>query len=145
MLRPSVYNDNFLEQMLNGFLEDPFAVTGTRMVSAMNADIKESDQGYTIDMELPGFRKEDVTAELKDSYLTIRAARETSNDENDDNNQYIRKERYSGHYQRSFYVGEEVTEEDIKAKYQDGILTVFIRKKEKQPEVEQRKVIQIEG
>ena len=145
MLRPSIFRDNFVENVFDDFFNDSFwQPTGVRSVSAMKTDVKELADGYEIDMELPGFAKEDVRAELKDGYLTVRAAH-TEDRENQNNKSYIRKERYSGHYQRSFYVGDKVTQEDITAKFKDGILTLNVPKKEKQPEVEESKYISIEG
>ena len=111
----------------------------------MNTDIQEGEQEYTIETELPGFQKEDVQATLNNGYLTINTDHEENSDKKDKKNKYIRKERYSGHFQRSFYVGDNMTEEDIKAKYKDGILTVTIPKKEEQPKVEEKKTIAIEG
>lgn len=145
MLRPSIFADNFVDNVFDEFFNDGFwRPTGVRSVSAMTTDIQELPDGYKIDMELPGFAKEDVQAELKKGYLTIRASRTQENDENK-NQHYIRKERYTGHYQRSFFVGEQVKQEDIKARFQDGVLTVVVPKKEKTPEVEQSKYISIEG
>ncbi|MCD8150753.1 MAG: Hsp20/alpha crystallin family protein, partial [Clostridiales bacterium] len=119
--------------------------SGVRSVNQMSTDIKDCGDSYQIEMDLPGFAKEDVRAELKKGYLTIRASRTSSNDEKDEKQRYIRKERYSGHYQRSFYVGDAVKQEDIQAKFTDGVLTLMVPKKEKQPEVEESKYIQIQG
>ena len=143
MLRPSIFSDNFVENVFDDFFRDSFwQPTGVRSVNAMKTDIQDMKDSYRIDMELPGFAKEDVRAELKNGYLTVRAAHteETKSDSN-----YIRRERYTGHYQRSFYVGDAVTQEDISAKFKDGILTLVVPKKEKQPEVEESKYISIEG
>ena len=145
MLRPSIFTDNFVDNMFEDFFGDGFwRQTGVRSVRAMTTDIQGLPDGYKIDMELPGFSKEDVQAELKKGYLTIRASRSQEKEDNKDQ-RYIRKERYSGHYQRSFFVGEQVQQEDIKARFQDGVLTVVVPKKEKKPEVEQSKFISIEG
>ena len=145
MLRPSIFRDNFVESIFDDFFRDSFwQPTGVRSVSAMKTDIQDLQDGYQIDMELPGFAKEDVRAELKNGYLTVRAAH-TEEKENKENANYIRKERFAGHYQRSFYVGDQVTQDDIAAKFKDGILTLNVPKKEKQPEVEEAKYIAIEG
>lgn len=145
MLRPSIFQENFMDNLFDDFFETPFfRSTGVRPVNAMKTDVKESDNEYEIVMDLPGFSKEDVGAELKNGYLTVCASRsEEKNDEDD--KRYIRRERYSGHYKRSFYVGDAVTEEDIRARFKDGTLTITVPKKEKQPEVEQKKFISIEG
>jgi HSP20 family molecular chaperone IbpA len=110
----------------------------------MRTDVKEMEKGFEVSVSLPGVKKEDITAELKDGYLTITASTGTSKDEKDEDGKYIRRERFFGSAKRTFYVGEDVTEEDIKAKYEDGILTLDIPKKEAQPVVEQKKFINID-
>ena len=94
---------------------------------------------------MPAVKKEDVKAELRDGYLTIQASTDSNKEEKDSNGRYIRRERYSGSCSRSFYVGDAVTQEDIKAKFEDGTLKLLIPKKEAVPEVEERKYIAIEG
>ena len=96
-------------------------------------------------MDLPGFRKDEIKASLENGYLTISAAKGLDKDEKDKEGKYIRQERYAGAMSRSFYVGKDVTQEDIKAKYEDGILKLTIPKKEKKPVVEQDNHIAIEG
>lgn len=110
----------------------------------MKTDVQENDQAYVIDMELPGYAKEDVKAELKDGYLTITASKNQNNDQKDENGRYIRRERYTGTCKRTFYVGESVSQEDIKAGFKDGILRLAIPKKELQPGKDQPKLITIE-
>ena len=105
---------------------------------------QENDQAYVIDMELPGYAKEDVKAVLKDGYLTITANKNQDNDQKDANGRYIRRERYTGTCKRTFYVGESVNQEDIKAGFKDGILRLAIPKKELQPAKDQPKLITIE-
>ncbi|MDO5521287.1 MAG: Hsp20/alpha crystallin family protein [bacterium] len=144
MLRPSILEDDFLDNVFDNFFHDSFGQsTGIRSVSAMNTDIIELEDAYVIEMELPGFSKEDVRAELKDGYLIIRASRTESKNEKE-MKRYIRKERYSGHYQRSFYLGRTIKEDDIKAVFRNGILTLEVAKKEKKPQVQERKYIAIE-
>lgn len=146
MLRPSIFNDNFTDSLFDDFFGDMFIPARTgRTASTMNTDIRELEHMYQIDMELPGFCKEDVKAELKDGYLTIEVAHTENNEEKDEKGRYVRKERYSGAYCRSFYVGAHVTEEDIKAKFKDGILTISVPKAEEKPKVEEKKYIEIEG
>lgn len=111
----------------------------------MRTDIKDTEGGYEITMNLPGVRKEDVKAELKDGYLTVTASSNTNRDEKDSQGRYIRRERYSGSCTRSFYVGDQVTETDIKAKFENGTLTLMIPRKEEKPAVEEKKYISIEG
>lgn len=149
MLRPSIFTNHFADNVFDDFFDDSFWSTPS-MFSGMSAnvmktDIRDMNGSYQIDMELPGFAKDDVQAELKDGYLTIHANRSTNKEEKDDNGKFLRRERYSGNYQRSFYVGDAVTETDIKAKFTDGILTIEVPKMEKKPEVEEKKLISIEG
>ena len=112
----------------------------------MKTDVKEKENGYEVEIDLPGFHKDEIQAELKDGYLTISAAKQLNQDEKEkESGKYIRRERYSGSCQRSFYVGDEITQEDIKAEFKHGILKLFVPKKEAKPEVEQRKFVSIEG
>ena len=112
----------------------------------MKTDIKEHQDGYELEIDLPGFHKDEIQAELKDGYLTISATKQLNQDEKEkETGKYIRRERYTGSCQRSFYVGEAVTQEDIKAEFKHGILRLFVPKKEKTPEVEQRRFVSIEG
>ncbi len=112
----------------------------------MKTDIKELDGGYELEIDLPGFAKEDVTAELKDGYLTVSAAKGLDQDEKEKKTgKYIRRERFAGACQRSFYVGEDITEQDIKAEFKHGILKLFVPKKDAKPAVETKKYVTIEG
>ena len=138
MLMPSIFGENLLDD----FFDYPFGRSST--FDMMNTDIKDTDAGYEITMNMPGVKKEDVKAELKDGYLTIRATANTSKDEKGSDGRYIRRERYAGAMQRSFYVGEDITHEDIKARFEDGILKLSIPKKDPQV-VETKKHIAIEG
>ena len=141
MLMPSIFGENLLDD----FFDFPFRRYSTNTASLMNTDIKDTDHGYEITMNLPGVKKEDVKAELKNGYLTISAVSGNSKDEKDDQGRYIRRERYSGSCSRSFYVGDQLTEEDIKAKFENGTLTMTMAKKEEKPAVEEKKYISIEG
>ena len=146
MLMPSILSNDFMDDFfgvprVTGFgrsYDDSFS----RM---MTTDVKESDNGYQVDMNLPGFAKEDIKAELKDGYLTIKAETNQNNDEQDDDGKYIRRERYTGSCSRSFYVGEDITQEDIKAAFKDGVLSLSIPKKEAIPQKDETKYIAIEG
>ena len=109
----------------------------------MKTDVKETDKGYELDIELPGYQKEDVKAQLKDGYLTVQAAKNVNNDEKNNEGAYIRRERYEGTMSRSFYVGEDVTEADIQAKFENGILKLSVPKKEAK-KVEENKYITIQ-
>lgn len=146
MLRPSIFRPNFVDDMFDDFFRTPFFDDSQMSkVNMMSTDIKESDNAYQIEMDLPGFAKEDVNASLKDGYLTISANHTHENEEKDAEHKFIRRERYQGTCKRSFYVGDQITETDIQAKFKDGVLTLVVPKKEKQPEVEQSKYIAIEG
>ena len=139
MLMPSIFGENLLDD----FFDYPFGRSST--FDMMNTDIKDTDAGYEITMNMPGVKKEDVKAELKDGYLTIRATANTSKDKKGSDGRYIRRERYSGSCSRSFYVGGDVKQEDIKAKFENGILKLTVPKEEAQPKVEENKYIAIEG
>ena len=138
MLMPSIFGENLLDD----FFDFPFDGRRTEM---MSTDIKDTDTGYEITMSLPGVKKEDVKAQLKDGYLTIQASANNKKDEKDDKGRYIRRERYAGTCSRSFYVGDEMKQEDIKAKFEDGVLKITVPKKEEKPVVENNSYITIEG
>lgn len=148
MIRRTNYFPTYL---LDNLFDDVFS---TQKVSApaenssfklMRTDVKETDGGFDLSIELPGYDKEDVSAELKDGYMTIKASKNTENEEKAEDGRIIRKERYSGSLSRSFYVGEDIEEEDIKAKLTNGVLSIFIPKKEAKPQVEEKRSILIEG
>jgi HSP20 family molecular chaperone IbpA len=147
MLMPSIFGESLFDDLFDEVTRPTRSVAryGAPISSVMKTDIKENDGGFELDIDLPGYKKEDVKAQLKDGYMTISAETNQENDEKDDNGKYIRRERYSGTCSRSFYVGEDITEEDIKAKFDNGILKVFVPKKEAQPTVEENKYIAIEG
>ena len=100
----------------------------------MQADVAESEDAYTVEMNLPGVKKENVKIELKDGYLIVNASTKREVTEEDKKTKYIRKERYSGSGSRTFYVGKDLTQEDIKAKFEDGVLKLTVPKIEKKPE-----------
>ena len=137
--------------LLSDFMFDPFdAFFNTPMPSAqtptlMRTDIKETDGGFEMTIDLPGFKKDDVNAELKDGYLHIEAQTKSETEDKDASGTYVRKERFSGKCSRTFYVGEDVEEKDIKAKFEDGTLKIDIPKKQEQPKLEEKKTIAIEG
>ncbi len=144
MMMPSIFGENLFDDLFDGFTKSNFGGFANQTV-AMKTDVKELDNSYELDIDLPGVKKEDVKAELKDGYLTVSASHGTQNDEKDEKGKYIRRERYYGSASRSFYVGEQVKQEDIKAKFENGILKMTIPKVEKQPAVEQNNYIAIEG
>ncbi len=154
MLMPSIFGEDMFDEFMRSF---PFfdnsaersvekKLYGHNAQNIMKTDIKQVDGGYELEIDLPGFAKEDVTAELKDGYLTISASKGLDKDEQEKKTgKYIRRERFAGACQRSFYVGEDITEQDIKAEFKHGILKLFIPKKEAQPQVETKKYVTIEG
>ena len=152
MLMPSIFGQSLFDDFMSDFPFDNRDMEkmernlyGHHAKNVMKTDIKEVENGYEFEIDLPGFTKDEVTAELKDGYLTITASKGVDKDEQEkDTGKYIRKERYAGACERSFYVGEDVTEEDIKAQFQHGILKLFVPKKEAKPAVEQKKYISIE-
>ena len=132
----ATYRNNIFDDLFN----TPFFTRSE--ANMMKTDIKEHDGGYELTVDLPGVKKDEIKAELNDGYLTITAENNSSKDEKDEKGKYICRERYSGSYSRSFYVGDSVTEEDIKAKFENGTLTLDIPKKEALPE-KQNKYIAI--
>lgn len=140
MMTPSIFG----RDLFDDFFGYPFGSFRHSTSEVMKTDIKDTKEGYEIMINLPGVKKEDVKAELKDGYMTIQATSHSNNDEKEDG-RYIRRERYYGSCSRSFYVGEQMTEEDIKAKFEDGILSLFVPKKEELPKTEDKKYIRIEG
>ena len=149
MLMPSIFNDNVFDDFFDFPFYDDKAekkLYGHHAANLMKTDIQEHDDGYTLEMDLPGFKKEEIQIELNNGYMTISAAKGLDEDEKDKKSgKYIRRERYTGSCQRSFYVGEDVTEEDIKAEFKHGILKLFVPKKDAKPAVEQKKYVSIEG
>ena len=156
MLLPRVFGEGLLDDFF-GWDDFPFfddkasrnvekKLYGRRAKNLMKTDIRETDTEYELTIDLPGFKKEEVHASLENGYLTISAAKGLDEEEKEKKTgRYIRKERYAGACQRSFYVGDEITEEDIKGEFKHGILRLTIPKKEAKPAVEEKKYIAIEG
>ena len=135
MLMPSIFGENLFDDFMDGFAFPTANWNYAKnTANVMKTDIKENDKGYELD----------VKAELKDGYLTISASNDNTKEEKDEDGKYIRKERYTGAVSRSFYVGKYVTEEDIHAKFENGILKLSVPKVDA-PKVEQNKYISIEG
>ena len=149
MMMPSIFGENLFDDFMNDFRLPAFPdvdkeLYGKHAKNLMKTDVKETEKGYEVDMDLPGFKKDEIQMELNDGVLTISAAKGLDKDEEDKKGNYIRKERYAGSMSRSFYVGDEVTQADIKARYEDGILRLSVPKKEAKA-VENKKYIAIEG
>ena len=155
MLTPSVFGKDFFDDFDDMF-NFPFwddrdmkkiekKLYGRRGKNMMKTDIKETDTAYELEMDLPGFQKDEIKVSLENGYLTISAARGLDKDEQDKKSEkYIRRERYAGAMQRSFYVGDAITHEDIRAKFEDGIMRLSIPKKDAKA-IETKKTIAIEG
>ena len=123
------------------FSDPVFNVNTT--TNRMSTDIKEKENGYELSMEVPGFDKEDLKLDLEDGYLTVSAEHNKTNEEKDNEGHIIRQERYYGNTKRSFYVGDAVTKEDIQAKYDKGVLNIFVPKKEVK-KIEDKQLIEIQ-
>ncbi len=143
MYMPAIFNDSLFDDFFTDYTPDVKKRNMAAVQGVMKTDIKENDKEYELTIELPGYKKENVNAELKDGYLIINATNEKNEEEKDEKG-YIRKERYYGSCQRSFFVGKNLKEEDIKAKYDNGVLTLTVPKEvERLPE--EKKYIAIEG
>ena len=154
MLMPSIFGENLFDDFFNDF---PFyndrdmkkaerKLYGHRAKNLMKTDIKEKGDSYILEMDLPGFKKDEIQVSLENGYLTVQAARGVDKDEQEKKTgRYIRQERYAGACERSFYVGDDLTQDDIKGEFHHGVLKLTIPKKEAKPAVEQSKYISIEG
>ena len=146
MLLPTVFNDSFFnDPFFNDFFDRPVRQHRGNypVVNTMRSDIKEFEDSYQIDMQLPGYAKEEVEVSIKDGYLTVSANHEESKDEKDANGKYIRKECYRGSCERSFYVGDHITSENVKASFKDGMLTLTLPKQEALPKEERKQLVSI--
>ena len=134
---PSIFGENLFDEFFN----DPFEMNmllprgrdplyGKHSKNLMKTDVRETENSYELDVDLPGFKKEDVNVELKNGYLTIATSKSLDKDEKDQKGRYIRQERYAGAMSRSFYVGEDVQPSEISAKFENGILQLSVPKAE---------------
>ena len=137
MLFPSVFRDNLFNDF-DDIMDWPTVSTDPTL---MKSDVKDAGDHYELTMDLPGFSKDDVKLQLKDGVLNFEATTNKSNDEKDKDGKYLRRERFQGTCSRSFYVGKDVSEDDIKAKFDTGVLTVCVPKKEAKPVVEDSHLI----
>ena len=129
---PAIFGENLFDD----FFADPFGMMpagrrsdplyGKHARNLMKTDVRELEDTYEVDVDLPGFKKDEITVDLKNGYLTIGASKGLDKDQSDQNGKYLRRERYAGVCSRSFYVGENVRPEDISAKYEDGILRLSV-------------------
>ncbi len=138
MMIPRRKNEfDLFDEMFN----DPFFTRGENKL--MKTDIKEKGDKYLLEVDLPGYEKEDIKIEIEDGYLTVHASMNKNIDESDKDSKYVHKERYVGECSRSFYVGEDIKEEDIKASFKNGTLKLELPKKEMKKE-DSKKYIEIE-
>ena len=145
MLLPSIFGENLFDDWMNfSFPDIDKELYGKHAKNMMKTDVKETENGYEVAIDLPGFQKDEIQLELKDGYLTISAAKGLDKDEKDKKDRYIRRERYAGSMSRTFYVGESITEDQIHAKYENGILLLDVPKEEKKA-VPEKRYISIEG
>ncbi|MDC7290062.1 Hsp20/alpha crystallin family protein [Blautia schinkii] len=152
MMMPSIFGENLFDDF-DEWMDFPSVTElmgkknplyGKHARNMMKTDVRETDNGYEVDIDLPGFKKDDINVQLKDGYLTISAAKSLDKEEKDKKGSFIRRERYAGSMSRSFYIGNAVTEEEIHAKYEDGILKLAVPKKEAKA-IEENGYIEIEG
>ena len=148
---PSIFGENLMDvfddfdrNFFRGFARHEHMLYGKNAQHMMKTDVKETDEGYEVDVDLPGFNKDEIKLELQNGYMTISTEKALEQKKENKKGKILRQERYSGTMQRTFYVGESVTEEDIKAKYENGVLSLMIPKKEQQ-KVNEKKQILIEG
>ena len=148
MLMPSIFGENLFDEFFNDWNREmrhmDRQLYGKNAAREMKTDVHEHEDHYEVDIDLPGFRKEDVTLELENGYLTVTAAKGLDKEETTKKGKVIRQERYSGSLQRSFYVGEALTEQDIGARLEHGVLSLNIPKKQSH-KLPEKKVIMIEG
>ncbi len=148
MMLPSIFGENLFDDFISPRWERDFfgknSVLNGYDKNIMKTDIKEKDNCYEIDIDLPGFQKDEISANLENGYLVINAVKNEKKEEKNESGVYIRRERYTGQCSRSFYVGEAVEQQEIKAKFDNGILRLTVPKKEEK-KVEQKKYIAIEG
>jgi HSP20 family molecular chaperone IbpA len=142
MLLPSIFRSDYPDDFMSDFFNFPSKLRDEQPFSLMKTDVKELENGYQIMIELPGYKKEDIEAEISDGYLCIQAERTEEKEEKKKGN-YIRKERYVGSCRRRYYIGDNVTEEDIKASFEDGVLNIEVPKK-LETKNEERKLISIQ-
>ena len=148
---PTVFGENLMDvfddfdrSFFRGFGNIDHTLYGKHAQHMMKTDVKETDDSYEVDIDLPGFKKDEIHLELNNGYLTISTEKTLEKDNEGKKGKMLRQERYSGVMQRSFFVGEHLTEEDIKASYDSGVLHVIIPKKDA-PKAPEKKTILIEG
>ncbi len=146
MMMPSVFGKDIFDDFMDdfGFPDVNKELYGKHAKNVMKTDVRELEDGYEIIMDLPGFKKDEIEIMLENGYLNVSATKGLDKDESDKAGKYIRRERYAGSMSRSFYVGDDITHEDIHAKFENGILKLDVPKKEAKA-VEAKKRVAIEG
>ena len=157
MMTPSIFGENLFDDFFDDLFDFPMLddramqkaqkkLYGRHAANMMKTDVQEHDDHYEVDIDLPGFKKDELSLELRDGYLVITAAKGLDKDEKEKKTgKFVRRERYAGSMSRSFYIGEDIKEEDIHAKYEGGVLKLNVPKpEENQPQVEEKKLIAIE-
>lgn len=143
MLVPSIFNDwfddDFFGPMDREVRNADRKLYGSRAAQVMRTDVKETEKGYEVSVDLPGFSKDEITCELKDGYLTISADKKAENERKNGEGRFIRRERYYGSASRTFYVGEDLTEDDIHASFTDGVLKLDLPKQDARQQVEDKR------
>ena len=158
MLMPSIFGEDLFDDFMDFPFDDRFEkrlnkelfgrknpVFGKNVSRLMKTDVREKKDSYELDVDLPGFSKDEIKVSLEDGYLTISAAKSHDGKDDEKEGKYIRRERFSGACSRTFYVGDAVEQADVKASFKHGILKLSIPKKEEKPAVEENKYISIEG
>ena len=147
MMMPSIFGENLFDDFMDDFAFPNVdkVLYGKHASNLMKTDVKETDSGYEVDIDLPGFKKDEIQMQLENGYLTVSAAKGLNKDEKNEDGRYVRRERYAGSVSRSFYVGENVTEKDIHPKYENGILSFKMPKDDKKEVEEKKHYIAIEG
>ena len=148
MLLPSIFGENLFDDFDNFNFDKALnrmnrELYGKHSRNMMKTDVRETDNSYELDIDLPGFKKDEISVQLDNGYLSISASKGLDKDEENKNGKYIRRERYAGAMNRTFYVGDNLTQQDIQAKFEDGILKISVPKKDVQ-QIEQNKYIAIE-
>ena len=143
MLLPGIFGENLLDDWMD-FGDVERKLYGRHAANVMKTDVHEHDEGFELDIDLPGFKKDEIKLSLENGYLSVNAAKSLDKDKKNIKGKIIRQERYAGSMQRSFYVGDTLTETDIKAKFEDGVLKLSIPKKEPE-KLPETKTIAIEG
>lgn len=138
MLYPTLFGDRLFDDLMDFTFPSIREVGNTvdrklygkHAPHMMRTDVHEKEDGYEVYIDLPGFKKDEITLNLENGYLTVSAAKGLDKDEQDKNGRVIRRERYAGSMQRSYFIGKEIPEDEIKARFEDGVLKLFVPKAE---------------